>query len=93
MTSVAELMHALNNLVSSGKILYLGISNAPVWIISKANEYARQKGLTPFSVYQGQWSAAKRDAEREILPMCKEEDMDGVHALRSFGIWIFPDIC
>lgn len=40
-----------------------------------ANEYARQKGFTVFSVYQGQWSAAERDVEREILPMCNHQGM------------------
>ncbi|EED22040.1 aldo/keto reductase, putative [Talaromyces stipitatus ATCC 10500] len=74
-TSIPELMHTLHELVSSGKALYLGISNTPAWIVSKANEYARQQGLSPFSVYQGQWSAAERDVERDIIPMCNDEGM------------------
>lgn len=49
--------------------------------MSKANEYARQKGLTQFSVYQGQWNAAARDFERDIIPMCEAEGM----ALAPFG--------
>ncbi|RYP69858.1 hypothetical protein DL771_005869 [Monosporascus sp. 5C6A] len=47
-----------------------------------ANEYARQQGLTMFSVYQGQWSAAERDVEREILPMCNDQGM----ALIPYGV-------
>ncbi|KAF1993303.1 Aldo/keto reductase [Amniculicola lignicola CBS 123094] len=74
-TSVPEVMQSLNQLVSSGKVLYLGISDTPAWIVSKANEYARNHGLRPFSVYQGNWSAALRDFEREILPMTREEGM------------------
>lgn len=74
-TSIPEVMHALHNVVTSGKVLYLGISDTPAWIVSKANEYARQKGLTPFSVYQGYWSAAVRDFERDIIPMCEAEGM------------------
>lgn len=62
-------------MVASGKVLYLGISDTPAWIVSKANEYARQQGLTQFSVYQGWWSAADRDFERDILPMCESEGM------------------
>ncbi|CAG9985152.1 unnamed protein product [Clonostachys byssicola] len=81
-TSIPELMHALHDLVSSGKVLYLGISNTPAWVVSMANEYARQKGLTPFSVYQGQWSLAERDIEREILPMCNNQGM----ALIPYGV-------
>ncbi|CAK7224111.1 hypothetical protein SBRCBS47491_005437 [Sporothrix bragantina] len=74
-TSVPELMQSLNQLVLSGKVLYLGISDAPAWVVSKANEYARNHGLRPFSVYQGRWSAAQRDFERDILPMARDEGM------------------
>ncbi|KAK1144835.1 hypothetical protein N8T08_004848 [Aspergillus melleus] len=74
-TGIPELMHALNDLVSSGKDLYLGISDTPAWVVSKANEYARQKGLRQFVVYQGMWNAAMRDFERDILPMCRDEGM------------------
>ena len=68
-------MNALHHLVVQGKILYLGISDTPAWIVSKANEYARAHSLTPFVIYQGQWSAATRDFERDILPMCRAEGM------------------
>jgi aryl-alcohol dehydrogenase-like predicted oxidoreductase len=74
-TSIPEVMHSLHNVVTAGKVIYLGISDTPAWIVSKANEYARQKGLTPFSVYQGHWSAAERDFERDIIPMCESEGM------------------
>ncbi|KAI1399502.1 norsolorinic acid reductase [Hypoxylon fuscum] len=74
-TSIPEVMQALNQLVTAGKVLYLGISDAPAWVVSKANEYARAHGLRQFSVYQGRWSAASRDFEREILPMTKAEGM------------------
>ncbi|EPE06912.1 norsolorinic acid reductase [Ophiostoma piceae UAMH 11346] len=74
-TSIPELMQSLNQLVASGKVLYLGISDAPAWVAAKANEYARGHGLRPFSVYQGRWSAASRDFEREIIPMARDEGM------------------
>ncbi|CAI6333818.1 unnamed protein product [Periconia digitata] len=74
-TSIPELMHFLNALITSGRVLYLGVSNAPAWVVVKANDYARQHGLRPFSIYQGRWSAASRDMEREIIPMCLEEGM------------------
>ena len=47
-----EIMHALHNVVQQGKVLYLGISDTPAWIVSKANEYARAHALTPFVIYQ-----------------------------------------
>ncbi|KAM0432807.1 hypothetical protein ACHAPT_004509 [Fusarium lateritium] len=73
--SIPELMQSLNQLIVSGKVLYLGISDTPAWVVSKANEYARNHGLRQFSVYQGRWSAASRDFEREIIPMCRAEGM------------------
>lgn len=73
--SIPELMQSLNVMVQQGKVLYLGISDTPAWVVSKANEYARQNGLRQFSVYQGRWSAEHRDFEREIIPMCQSEGM------------------
>lgn len=68
-------MHSLDEVVKSGKVLYLGISDTPAWIVAKANQYARDHGLSQFIVYQGLWSAAKKDFEREIIPMCRAEGM------------------
>lgn len=66
-------MQSLNNLVVQGKVLYLGVSDTPAWVVSKANQYARDHGLRQFCVYQGRWNAGSRDFEREIIPMCREE--------------------
>lgn len=74
-TSIPELMSSLHHLVASGKVLYLGISDTPAWVVSKANQYARDHALTPFVLYQGKWSAATRDLERDVVPMCKDEGM------------------
>ncbi|KAI4232013.1 MAG: hypothetical protein L6R40_007543 [Gallowayella cf. fulva] len=74
-TSIPELMQSLHHMVAAGKVIYLGISDTPAWVVSKANQYARDHALTPFSVYQGQWNAAQRDFERDILPMCEDEGM------------------
>ncbi|KAE8310756.1 NADP-dependent oxidoreductase domain-containing protein [Aspergillus transmontanensis] len=73
--SIPELMHSLNDLVVSGKVLYLGISDTPAWVVAKANQYARDHGLRQFTVYQGMWNAAMRDFERDIIPMCRDEGM------------------
>ncbi|KAI0838334.1 Aldo/keto reductase [Hypoxylon sp. FL0890] len=81
-TSIPELMNSLHQLVAARKVLYLGISNTPAWIVARANEYARQQNLTPFSVYQGQWNAAERDIEREIVPLAVDEGM----AVAPFGV-------
>ncbi|KAJ9132343.1 hypothetical protein NKR23_g11301 [Pleurostoma richardsiae] len=64
-------MDALHALVQQGKVMYLGISNAPAWVVSAANTYARDRGRTPFAVYQGPWNPLQRDVEREVLPMAR----------------------
>ncbi|SCO92658.1 probable voltage-gated shaker-like K+ channel, subunit beta/KCNAB [Fusarium oxysporum] len=74
-TPVEEVMQSLNDLIRAGKVHYLGISDAPAWIVTKANQYARMSGLRPFVIYQGMWSAALRDFERDIIPMCEDEGM------------------
>ncbi|KAH9976309.1 NADP-dependent oxidoreductase domain-containing protein [Lactifluus volemus] len=74
-TSVEEIMNALHNLVVQGKVLYLGISDTPAWIVSKANQYAKDHGKTPFSVYQGRWSVLERSFERDIIPMARSEGL------------------
>lgn len=74
-TSVEEVMQSLDSIVKSGKILHLGVSDAPAWIVAKANEYARHHALTPFVIYQGLWNVMVRDFEREIIPMCIEEGL------------------
>ncbi|KLO07374.1 Aldo/keto reductase [Schizopora paradoxa] len=78
-TSVDEVMNGLHNLVTQGKVLYLGISDAPAWVVAQANTYAKMAGKTPFVVYQGMWNVMARDLERDIIPMC-----------RSFGLGIAP---
>lgn len=74
-TSIPELMHSLNREINNGRVLYLGISDTPAWVVAKANQYARDHGLQPFSIYQGLWNVAARDMEREIIPLCIDDGM------------------
>ncbi|SJX61887.1 probable AAD14-Putative aryl-alcohol reductase [Sporisorium reilianum f. sp. reilianum] len=74
-TSIEEMMHALNQLVVFGKVLYLGASDTPAWVVSAANTYARAHGLAQFVVYQGKWNAMEHDFERDIIPMAREFGM------------------
>ncbi|KAK1987072.1 aldo/keto reductase [Colletotrichum cereale] len=70
-TSIEELMDSLHILVEQGKVLYLGVSDTPAWVVSAANTYAKAHGKTPFSVYQGRWNVLIRDIERDIIPMAR----------------------
>ncbi|KZV59048.1 Aldo/keto reductase, partial [Peniophora sp. CONT] len=70
-SGVEEVMNSLHNLVASGRVLYLGISDTPAWIVADANRYAHDHGKTPFVIYQGRWNVLARDFEREIIPMAR----------------------
>lgn len=74
-TSIEEIMDSLHVLVEQGKVLYLGISDSPAWVVSAANTYARDHGKTPFSIYQGRWNVMRRDFERDIIPMARHFGM------------------
>ena len=70
-TSVEEVMRGLDDLVSAGKVLYVGISNAPAWIVSRANMLAELRGWTPFVALQVEYNLVERTSERELLPMAR----------------------
>lgn len=70
-TGIKELMDALHILVEQGKVLYLGASDMPAWVVSAANQYAVSSNKTPFSIYQGRWNIMIRDFERDIIPMSR----------------------
>ncbi|KAH8697515.1 putative aryl-alcohol dehydrogenase Aad14 [Talaromyces proteolyticus] len=74
-TSIEEMMDSLHILVEQGKVLYLGASDCPAWVVATANTYARANGKTPFSVYQGRWNVMRRDFERDIIPMARHFGM------------------
>ncbi|KAH9027117.1 aryl-alcohol dehydrogenase [NADP+] [Lactarius pseudohatsudake] len=81
-TSIEEVVNSLHVLVQQGKVLYLGISDTPAWVVSKANQYAKDHGKTPFSIYQGNWSIFDRSFERDIIPMARSEGL----ALAPWGV-------
>jgi len=75
MTPVEEVMRALDDLVRAGKVLYVGISDTPAWVVSQANTLADLRGWSRFVAYQGEYSLASRAPERDILPMTNAFDM------------------
>jgi aryl-alcohol dehydrogenase-like predicted oxidoreductase len=68
-TPIEEMMRALDDQVRAGKVLYVGISDAPAWVVARANTLAEARGWTPFCALQSQYSLVERNAERELLPM------------------------
>jgi aryl-alcohol dehydrogenase-like predicted oxidoreductase len=74
-TPVHEIMRGMNDLISSGKVHYIGVSDTPAWIVARANTMAEMRGWDPFVAYQFPYSMAYRDAEREVIPLCKKMDL------------------
>ncbi len=72
-TPVEETLHALDTLVSQGKVRYIGCSNWMAWQIMKANGISHAKHLAKLDTLQAYYSIAGRDLEREIVPMLKDQ--------------------
>jgi len=64
-------MRGLDDLVCGGKVLYVGISDAPAWWIAQANTLAHLRGWSPFIGLQIEYSLIERTVERELIPMAK----------------------
>jgi aryl-alcohol dehydrogenase-like predicted oxidoreductase len=84
LTPIEEMMRALDDMVRSGKILYIGVSDAPAWIVSQVNTLANLRGWTEFTSLQIEYSLIERTAERELLPMADALNI-GVTAWSPLG--------
>jgi aryl-alcohol dehydrogenase-like predicted oxidoreductase len=72
-TALEETMRALEDVIRSGKVRYLGVSNHPAWMVMKANSFAANLGWSKFVASQNFYSIASREIEREIVPMALSE--------------------
>jgi aryl-alcohol dehydrogenase-like predicted oxidoreductase len=75
MTPVEEVMRAFDDLVRAGKVLYVGISDAPAWVVAKSNTMAQLRGWTRYVGLQIEYSLLERTVERELVPMAKDQQM------------------
>lgn len=71
LTPVQEVMRALDDMIQQGKVLYIGVSNAPAWIVAQANTLAELRGWSPFIGLQVEYNLIAREVERELLPMAQ----------------------
>jgi aryl-alcohol dehydrogenase-like predicted oxidoreductase len=71
LTPLEETMRGLDDLVRQGKVLYVGISDAPAWWVAQANTTARFSGWSPFAALQIEYSLIERTVERELIPMAR----------------------
>jgi aryl-alcohol dehydrogenase-like predicted oxidoreductase len=74
-TPIEETMRALDDVVHAGKVLYVGVSDAPAWVVARGNTLADWRGWTPFAALQVPYSLINRDIERELLPMAESLGM------------------
>jgi aryl-alcohol dehydrogenase-like predicted oxidoreductase len=70
-TPVEEVMRGLDDLIRQGKVLHVGISDAPAWWIAQSNTLAQLRGWSPFVGLQIEYSLIERTVERELVPMAK----------------------
>lgn len=74
-TPIEETLRALDDLLSAGKIRYVGVSDFAAWQLARANLLCELKGWMPISVIQSEYSMLERDVEREVLPYCRANDV------------------
>lgn len=74
-TPIEEIMEGLHQVISEGKVRYIGISNCFAYQLAKANAYARSKGWEEFISIQGHYNLIFREEEREMAKLCKEENI------------------
>jgi aryl-alcohol dehydrogenase-like predicted oxidoreductase len=71
-TPIEETLRALDDLVSSGKVRYIGFSDAPAWKCAQAQMIAQFRGLAPVIALQIEYSLLERTVEGELVPMARE---------------------
>ena len=74
-TPLEETLAALTDLVRSGKVRYVGVSNFTAWQLMKSVAVSESGGFERFVCLQPQYSLVERNIEREILPVCEEEGL------------------
>ncbi len=83
-TPFEEIMRALDDAVTAGKVLHVGASNTPAWGVAHANGLAAAAHRTPFCAIQNQYNLAERSSEGDLIPMARHLGL-GVLAWAPFA--------
>lgn len=75
LTSLEHTLRALDDLVRSGKVRYIGCSNLPAWAIMKAMSISDKRNLEKFVSLQSYYSLVARELEYEFVPLCQNEGL------------------
>ncbi|MEX3856473.1 aldo/keto reductase [Paraburkholderia sp. BR10923] len=70
-TAPDEVMRAFDDLVRSGKVVYIGISNTPAWRVAQMQTLADLRGWAPFVALEVEYSLIQRTVEHELFPMAQ----------------------
>ncbi|MEW2621749.1 aldo/keto reductase [Streptomyces sp. NPDC048106] len=71
-TPVEEILRGMDDLVRQGKVLYVAISNAPAWQVSRMQTIADLRGWSPLVALQIEYNLTERAGERDLIPMARE---------------------
>lgn len=70
-TPIQETLRALHDLVTSGKVRYIGASNFAAWQLARSNDLAEMRGWNQFVVSQEEYHMFERNLEREVIPYAR----------------------
>lgn len=74
-TPVEEVLRAFDDLIRAGKILHVGLSDVPAWVVSRGQAFHDLRGLPPIACMQLEYSLVQRSIEREHLPLATAHDI------------------
>lgn len=74
-TPIEETMRVLDDLVSSGKVRYIGASAYAAWQLAQANMLAELRGWTSFVTIQSHYHMLEREVEKEVIPYCQSQNV------------------
>ena len=74
-TPVDEVMRGLDDMVRVGKVLHVGVSNMPAWVISESNVVARERNMTPYTALQLHYNLVERSIEADYFDLANSHDM------------------
>ena len=72
-TNIEEMMGAFDEVIKSGKVLYIGTTDIPAWQFAKAQNIAAKRGWHRFVSLQNHYNLIFREHERELLPLCRDQ--------------------
>ncbi len=75
LTAEEEVMRGLDDLIRSGKVFYIGISDTPAWVVARCNTIAELRGWSRFAALQVEYNLLQRTPERDLLPMAAALDL------------------